>query len=300
MNEKLSNLIAKLNDREIEKKKKEIEKKKKLKIKAKEKEKERKRKKRLKEREKIKKAKKLELLREKARLNIEKRVRCRIIVTSYNKQISQLYSNNLYSRALKKFNELVEENRKNVIFPIKYISNKNISRQLCESKYEILLIKYVPEGENKVTELKDEYGKYVKNEIENRQWAVMEKHEYLIEETFFVYGYNPRTERKDFSFIFENFINKNKNNNEYFKRVILFLNKLVIEYDNDLDFVVCKNKEDAIRLYNAIEERCKKEKIKNIFFSGFAKGPYRYELIEKIIRKTGWERRKINRISTQT
>lgn len=298
MNEKLEKLVLALNEKKIEKKKKELEKEERVKKIKKQKEKEKKKIKARKKREKEK-IKKRE--RELKKSNREKITVSRIIITSHNKVIKILGKFRLLTNAYKKYEEIVKNNIENVEFPVKYISNKNVSRQLCEEKYEILLVKTIPREESNETKLRDEFGRFITNKFSDvKRWAIIEKRKYFFEETFFVFGYNPRTDRKTFSFIFEKFLLNHPNDKHYFKRIVLYKNKLIFQYDNDIDIVVCKNKEDAIRLSNALEEKCKKMKIKNVLFSGFALGSTIEQLISDISKKTGWDETKIKRCATQT
>lgn len=232
--------------------------------------------------------------------NSIKRETCMILITSHKKNIEKLYQYNIVSKVYKKFNEIIKENEEKIEFPVKYISNKNISRGTIESDYEILLVKIKKDGDT-ITQLRNEYGQMVDHIIvDDDKWIIIDKHIYYKEETFWVYGFNPKTQRKDFNFILNQMILLNVNNKNYFRRVLVFKNKLIIQYDNDIDMVICKNKEDAIRLYNELEIRIKKEKIRNIFFNGMVSKSNRDWMIETIMNKTGWNHQKIIREKTVT
>lgn len=232
--------------------------------------------------------------------NSIKRETCMILITSHKKNIEKLYQYNIVSKVYKKFNEIIKENEEKIEFPVKYISNKNISRGTIESDYEILLVKIKKDGDT-ITQLRNEYGQMVDHIIvDDDKWIIIDKHIYYKEETFWVYGFNPKTQRKDFNFILNQMILLNVNNKNYFRRVLVFKNKLIIQYDNDIDMVICKNKEDAIRLYNELEIRIKKEKIRNIFFNGMVSKSNRDWMIETIMNKTGWGKQKVVREKTVT
>lgn len=224
---------------------------------------------------------------------------CMIALSSHKQVIDILYKSNWLQSAYKKFNEIIDENEKNIIFPVKYISNKNISKGIVESNYEILLLKRKKEGED-VTQLRNEYGQLVNHVIvDNSQWIIMDKHIYYKEESFWVYGFNPKTQRKDFNYILNEIVLAHNNDKNYFKRIMIFKNKLIIQYDFDIDMVICKNQEDAIRLYNELEVKTKKAKCRNVFFNGIVAKSNKDWIMEMIMNKTGWNKLKVTRSSTK-
>lgn len=241
-----------------------------------------------------------EIIIEEPKIKKLKREFCMIALSSHKQVIDILYKSNLQQSAYKKFNEIIDENEKNIIFPVKYISNKNISKGIVESNYEILLLKIKKEGED-VTQLRNEYGQLVNHVIvDNSQWIIMDKHIYYKEESFWVYGFNPKTQRKDFNYILNEIVLAHNNDKNYFKRIMIFKNKLIIQYDFDIDMVICKNQEDAIRLYNELEVKTKKAKCRNVFFNGIAAKSNKDWIMNMIRNKTGWNDTKIERYKTAT
>lgn len=303
MNERLQKLIDKLNEKkakiaEKEKAHKESEKKKKIEKEKLKREKSKERKKKLRK-EKIKKKKTI------SKYIVEKEKKKRgyymIIITSHKKQIEELYKCSYRDTVYKKYNNYIDENKNKIVFPIKYIANKNISRGIVESDYEILLMKIKKDEDNNTVKLRNEYGQMVDHIItDSDKWVILDKHEYLKEETFWVYGYNPRTQRKNFNFILNEILLNNINDKNYFKRIMIFKNKLIIQYDFDIDMILCKNNEDAIRLYTELENIIKKEKVKNIFFNGIVSNSNRDWVIDLIGEKTNWDYQKIIREKTAT
>ena len=296
MNDKLNRLIEKLQERENREKIKKEQKIKKERKKELEKIKNKKRK------EKLKKIKKEEIQKEKEqkKINKEKREMYLIVLTSQKRRIETISIKYKYSDAITKYNEILKEN-KNVVFPVRFILNNRITRKMMEADYELLLIRKTHEDEDKSTELRNEFGKFVEAEIvDSDKLKILNKDKYYKEETFWVFGYNPKTERKNFNFIYEKFFLSQKGENGYFKRILVFLNKIIIQYDNDIELVLCKNKEDAIRFYNVLSEMTSKDKIKNVFFNGLVAFQNRKYIIELIMKKTGWNKVKINRSCTQT
>lgn len=240
-----------------------------------------------------------EIIIEEPKIKKLKREFCMIALSSHKQVIDILYKSNLQQSAYKKFNEIIDENEKNIIFPVKYISNKNISKGIVESNYEILLLKIKKEGED-VTQLRNEYGQLVNHVIvDNSQWIIMDKHIYYKEESFWVYGFNPKTQRKDFNYILNEIVLAHNNDKNYFKRIMIFKNKLIIQYDFDIDMVICKNQEDAIRLYNELEVKTKKAKCRNVFFNGIVVKSNKDWIMEMIMNKTGWNKQKVIRSSTK-
>jgi hypothetical protein len=212
-----------------------------------------------------------------------------IILVSNGKMIKTLY--NCASEMLinKKFEELIKEN-KNIRFPVRYI---NVGK-LVDAHYEIYIIKK-KENESKTTKLKDENGKIINFETNNDDWIVYNRENYDKEESFWVYGYHPAFQRKDFNWVYENLISNNLDKFNL-KQVFVFRNKLLISTTYKLDMVLCKNESDCIRLYNELEKESLNNKLKYIFFSGDAyHSNLKKSWFEKIMKLTGWNYTKVRR-----
>ena len=322
--EKIKKINQEKKEKEKEKKRKERakerEKERKRKEKIKELEKEKKRKKREKERKKVKAARlknkkraikrrriKREKLREIAREEKQKKILeekierknrksyFKIIVTSRNKICETIKSTYFEENAIEYFNEARDKANSTVVFPMKY---RNTFGKIVEAKNELLLVQKIDE-ESQSTFLKNQYGKYIENIVVDKlNYIIVDKCEYPIEETFFVYGYHPYYERKTFDFIYNEMI---KNDAYEYVSVVCFKNKLVIEYDYDMNIVICKNIDDCIRLYNTLNDRCLSEKITKAVFKGqitFKSSLYK-GIIHKIMEKTGWKETKVCRASTR-
>lgn len=219
-----------------------------------------------------------------------------IILVNHDKMKEDLFWTDSEATVNKEFKSMVEEN-KSVIFPIKFNNNKT---EIIESSYEIMIIKARDKTESRETKVMDEYGKFVNYATNDDDWIIYDRSPYYIEETFWVYGYHPRLQRKDFKWIYDNFISNNSNNKYLFKTVQLFKNKILVECNGKLDMVICKNKQDAIRMYNMIEEWCERDKMKYIGFMGdLSYSKYKSDWITKIQKLTNWTRKKITRMSTR-
>jgi hypothetical protein len=224
----------------------------------------------------------------------KKTYKYKIIITSRGKQVGKnnigLYTD--MASAIEAYNKIIEESN-NVIFPVKYL---NVGKVITKAKYEVILLKK-RDNKTKDAYFSNEYGKQVKASIVNNdKWVIYEKHLINKEETFWVYGYNPINNRKTYNFILNELVLNNINDKYNIKEIIVFKNKLLIKYDNDFDMVLCKNYNDAIRLYEMLKSRC--YKIKTILFGGcYKNGNHKIET--EIVKKTGWTYKKANRRNTK-
>ena len=146
------------------------------------------------------------------------------------------------------------------------------------------------------TKLRNEYGKLVEQILNIDGWIILDKFRYKIEETFWVFGYDNRSDRKTFLWIYENLV---YNVVEYiydYKRILTYKNKVVIKHDNGhIDLIFTKSPSDAIRFYNKLEEWVKKDKIKQILFIGdySSISEKRQKLEDDLVKLTGWSKLKI-------
>lgn len=198
-----------------------------------------------------------------------------------------------YGDALAKFKELEMLNSQ-IIFPRKYIN----SSQMVSSRDEFLMLEKNRFGDKKDGTVRNEYGKTIVTKIiNNEKWVIRERIKRLVEETFWVYNYDPKQDRKTFSWVFENLILEPTKDKYNVIRVLVYKNKLIIKYDDrELNMVLCKNKSDAIRFYNMISD--KTEKNRQIFCLGSydSISEKRRELEREIMNITGWSKTKIQRV----
>lgn len=192
---------------------------------------------------------------------------------------------------------ILEKRNSEVVFPKKYTNNGRGGNGMRNFKSEYVIMKRLSDDETPVTKLRNEYGKFVDNVTTSENWAVYDKFPCVVEETFWVYGYNPKTDRKEFSWVYDNLVDPESGD---IVMVYVYNNKVIFKRDEDFDFVICKNTADAIRMYNIIEEKSKK--MKNVLMTGSAstksgRGQY---TIDSISEKTGWDRRKVMLKSTRS
>lgn len=195
--------------------------------------------------------------------------------------------------ARQKIKEL-KEAEKDVIFER---LNKTYEDGTMESNYEYVIFKDVKDGEAKSAYLKNEYGKYVEHnvEIRGKNYEIIEKYPAKVEDDVWVFGCNPRNDRKTFAWVFDNVLNEGFSSSHDMKRIYLYYNKVVFRNDdNEIDIVICKVAADAVRFYNLLQAYGKK-------------GPYlfmgnvdRYSALcpdlEKLLKeKTGWTTNKLRR-----
>ena len=182
--------------------------------------------------------------------------------------------------------KILEERNEQVVFPKKFTNNGNKDRKLYEFNSEYVILKRVEPGESNVTQLRNEYGKFVDHFTTNENWSVFDKFPCLVEETFWVYGYNPKCDRKDFNWIFSN--------------LVVDHDKVIFKYEDDFEFVICKNVSDAIRMYNLLEEKTKR--VRNVIMTGATntRDGRGKVTIDMLSDKTGWTRRKITSKTTRS
>jgi hypothetical protein len=142
----------------------------------------------------------------------------------------------------------------------------------------------------------------IENRLNTEKWVILDKFQYNVEETFWVYGYHPNIERKTFQWVYDNLIlSQLDGSKENILRIILYKNKIVIKNDlNQYEMVLCKNISDAIRFYNLLEKKINENKVINVFFMGSYNvvSEKRKKLENDLIELTGWDKYKIQKSVT--
>lgn len=219
----------------------------------------------------------------------------KILACESNKQTAYIGKYHTLGDVEKAKNALCEKNDC-VLFPVKYVNNKR-NESNKDYKGEYLVMKRIKDGENITTSLlRNEYGKIVEHRATSTKWYIYDKFPMVKEETFWVYGFNPRTERKNFREICELFIENEGNN---IVQIYIYNNKVIFRYDFDrIEFVICKCVSDAIRMYNIMEERYRKNR--NVIFTGYVsnKTDRVNDIITLLKEKTGWKPVKIYKKTT--
>ena len=214
----------------------------------------------------------------------------RVILLSNGLYKKTLYRCNTRESVFINYNKIKDENT--VIFPRKFINNNGIK----PIKYQICIIKITEETDN-FRVLRDDFGKFY-TEGALQDWTIITSDDYFIEETFFIYGSDPKKDRPTIFNIMKKLL-VNAYAKKMVKQVIVVHNKLIIYNEDQFEMIICKNKSDAQRLHHTLAKYIRKEKIKSLLFMGTSSkaniGTY-YDLIHD---KTGWPYTKIRRTSTR-
>ena len=219
----------------------------------------------------------------------------KIVATLNGRQkeyVGQYYS---LEKAYEKFREL-EKSNDEVIFKRKVIN----AGSLKDSRDEYLLLQKNRNGELGNTMLRNQFGKLIEQISSNPKWIIYDKCDRSVEETFWVYGYCPKTNRKTFKWVYENLVIGGLKESYDIERILTYKNKLIIKYDDGkMGIVICKNVSDCFRFYNLLQEWCRKNR--QIFFIGSYDriSDRRRELEDELIEYTGWPKIKLQRDSTR-
>lgn len=213
-----------------------------------------------------------------------------VVIMNDYKKIEKLGLARWRNTALDIYENALAKNREEVLCPVVIKEmRKSVNHKITRStKYEIMIVEtLMDENEDKVRKLRNKEGKLVENVIKDRHYSIFKKDDWYIEETFYVYGYHPIKNRKTAHFILDMLLDGACKQN--IKRVFRFRNKLVFQYDDDFDFIVCKDKNDAERLSDILEKKVKKLKMnKYIFFTDSLSKRLHQWFLTELQEKTGW------------
>lgn len=196
--------------------------------------------------------------------------------------------------------QTLEERNAKVLMPKMYINNERKQKGVFQPfKSEYLFLQRMRRDEsNNTSYIKNDFGKYVEHTSNSKMWRIFDKMPCHIEETFWVYGYHPIDQRKDMPWIKEHCIDNYLNNPEDIIFITCYCNKLIIKYESDFTFVICKCINDCIRMYNKLEELYADDG--RLVFIGYVSGksPRVRDIIDRIKEKTGWRHTKIIKSNT--
>lgn len=236
-----------------------------------------------------KKAEKLKALKEKG----DRLGRFRIIITENGDRIETLSKPKTLLAAFEEYNNIISENRKNVIGykRFKRVGKIN-SCEVITLDYEILIVENVSKPENVyTTSFREEGGKYIESKVvDSDKHVILAKDKWLVPELYSVYGFNPN-DKKTGKWVYDNIILKNLSKTNT-KMVSQFKQRVLVQDGNDLDLVTCKYVEEAEILYKCIEEYGKNEK--NLTFLKKIPTALSQRFNKKVIDKTGWNKRMLS------
>lgn len=186
--------------------------------------------------------------------------------------------------AYEAFNCLKKAEEK-ILFPISFTGSDNIK----ESVDEYALLSFMDDNEDK--------KKYKKKN--NDICKVIDSFRYYREETFWVWGYDNKSDRKTFGWVLDNIVLKNirpKYVNNTYKDILTYKNKVVIKSNAGCaDIVFCKNETDAQKFYELLFKFAKRNRLNSLKFCGdFSKiSNDRRKLEQELMDVTGYSKRKI-------
>lgn len=218
-----------------------------------------------------------------------------IIIAKNNKKVRSIGRSWWKIKAYQIYNDAIEKNREKTVFPRTVMTNrKNGLHEAQNLKYEILLVKKVNNGEKTDNSFRDKNGKFIKNVITDwENHIIVEKNDWFVEEKFGVYGYHPVKDKKPYTFILENLLLNNEDVGEEMRRIMVFKNKLIIQYLDDFDFVTCYDNKQAKMLYDKLEKDITNLKKRYIVFMGETKSTNIQRWLDKFEEKTGWKRKSL-------
>lgn len=218
-----------------------------------------------------------------------------VYITKNRKKVRFVGTSWWKTDAYKIYNNAIEGNREKVMFPQTNATTRDGStREVIPIKYEILLVKKTKEDEDTVSALRDENGKFIDNVIVD--WdnhVIVDKDDWFVEEKFGIYGHHPRKDKKTYSFILNNMLLNNEDIGEEMRRVMIYGNKLIIQYIDDFDFIKCYDNEQCKVLYDKLQTDILKFKKKYIVFMGEIVPELISKWIDRFEEKTGWSRKRI-------
>ena len=215
----------------------------------------------------------------------------RVILTKNGEYKKTLHKCKTHDTSFINFNKIKMEN--NVLFKKEFINYKGI----IPVKHKIYVVKDYEETD-KPRLVRNRYGKLMNEKPIFGIWTVLHDSEYELEESFWVYGYDSKADRKSILDII-GLLMIGMGDKQKTKQVVVVNNKLLIHVEDQFEMVICKCKKDAQRLHHALAKAVTDNKIKNLFFMGTANKKMCGDYYELIHEHTGWDYTKIWRTTTR-
>jgi len=215
----------------------------------------------------------------------------RVILTKNGEYIKTLHRCRTEETSFINFNRIKDNN--NVLFEKKFVNCNGI----IPVKYKIYIVKDFEESD-KPRLTRDKYGRVKYEEPLFGIWTIIHDSDYLIEETFWVYGKDPVHDRQNIKDIMK-LLMVGIHSPKKIKQIVVINNKLLIHVEDQFDMVICKCKEDAKRLYLELYKAARLNNITNLLFMGTANKKMAGDYYEMIHKHTGWNYTKIWRTTTR-
>ena len=197
-----------------------------------------------------------------------------------------------WNDAMEIWNDLVDNNHKNVICPvIETINHSGKRRTIKDMDEEILLLKQInPEVEDNISVFREKNGKIVKVKTDNEEWLVVLKEPWYKEEKFVVNNMSPIKDKQTAHWICKNIIEKGLSKN-CLKKVLLWHNYILIDGDDGFDFCIAKTVDTALNLYMTLFN--KYSETEYVYFIGNLHQTQYEKWRKRIMNKTGWDKAKL-------
>jgi hypothetical protein len=197
-------------------------------------------------------------------------------------------SKSWWGDVLEKWNEMIEENHKDVMCPVvEYTNHHGNVEPLRSVNNEILLLKKIdPTVEDNISVFREENGKTVKVMTSDEEWTVVFKEPWYKEEKFIINSMHPTRGKKTAQWIGENLIEKGLSKDNL-KKIFLCNRHVIIDGDEGFDMCIAKTPNTASNLYMALYR--KYSETDYVYFVGTLSEMLYKKWVKKIIDKTGWE-----------
>lgn len=218
----------------------------------------------------------------------------RVILVKNKKAVKALFKHAKKERTYEMYDKLISENI--VYFPKRF---DNCRASVTPIIFELLIIKK-REATDINRMVRNDIGQMVEEKSLSKNWTILERKPYEVEETFYIFGHDSVYDRFDFKRILKEILMKNIRLKGMVKEVIIINNKVIIQSDwDDFNLIICKCTSDAIRLHNTLKKAISKSKMKNILFLGRVQTNRVGEVFEIIMDHTGWDRMKVGRVTSK-
>ena len=186
--------------------------------------------------------------------------------------------------------KLRERNAEEVIVPQNRTNIDGTPR-----KVEVLLIENITQDQvSSVTQVRDNLGKMIDVSPKSDQpWRILECYDWFLPETYYVYGYDPETDRKDAQFIVDMLLGSGDNVYDM-RKVVIYGEKIIIDYDerNDFDIVIARTVDEANVLYESLMQHILGLGYESVAFLGHICTADATDIIDRMQAKTGWHRQR--------